>query len=140
MNTSSDSRITILMADDDPEDLELVEMALAKIDPNAGLYKVTNGKAAIEYLISQPEKDLPCLIVLDYNMPELTGLEVLSLMCNYTKFENIPKVILSTSSTPMHIQECIRNGAKEYFVKPNNMRGFTEVARKMLSYCKSNPS
>lgn len=132
------SPFTILMADDDLEDLELVEIAITKIDPNAGVYKVHNGRAALDYLTNQPDNNLPCLIILDYNMPELTGLDVLSQICKDRKFENIPKVIFSTSSSPMHIKECINNGAIEYLVKPNNMSGFYEVAKKMLSYCKGN--
>ena len=133
----TESRRTILIADDDPEDLELVEIALGKLEPGANLQKVTNGRAAVEYLVSQPHNKLPCLIILDYNMPELTGLEVLAHICNDDKFEKIPKIIFSTSSSPVHIEECMRKGASEYFVKPHTMSGFNDVAKKMLAYCNS---
>jgi CheY-like chemotaxis protein len=131
---------TILMADDDFEDLELIESAITSIKPDADLHKVTNGKAVIEYLSNQPDNKLPCLIILDYNMPELTGSQVLSVICKDKRYDTIPKVVLSTSSTPLHIHECMINGATEYFVKPNNMRDLDKLAKKMLDYCKENGS
>ena len=132
------SRKTILIADDDPEDLELVEIAFGKLEPGTDLRKVSNGRAAVEYLVNQPDNDLPCLIILDYNMPELTGLEVLSHICNDDKFEKIPKVIFSTSNSPLHKAECMKKGASEYFVKPNTLSGFNDIAKKMLAYCNPN--
>lgn len=126
------------MADDDFEDLELIETAITTVDPEANLHKVPNGKAAIDYLERQRDHELPCLIILDYNMPELTGSEVLALICKRKRYENIPKIILSTSNTPAFITECMNNGATEYFVKPDNMTALTSLARKMLDYCKRN--
>ena len=126
---------TILMADDDPEDLDLIEFAITQIEPDADLHKVNNGKAVIEYLAKQPDNNLPCLIVLDYNMPELTGSQVLTKICEAKRYDHIPKIILSTSNAAAHIHECINNGATEYFVKPSTMAAFTDLAKKMLNYC-----
>ena len=129
--------LTILLADDDLEDLELIETAITNIDPDADLHKVTNGKEVIEYLSNLPDKKLPCLIILDYNMPELTGSEVLSLISKQKRYDAIPKVILSTSNTPFHIQQCKSNGATDYFVKPSNMKDLIYLAEKMLNYCRN---
>ena len=126
-----ESFIDILLADDDEEDLELIENAITEIEPDADLHKVTNGKAVLEYLNNQPDNKLPCLIVLDYNMPELNGSEVLSLIYKEQRYENIPRVILSTSGAPLHIQNCISKGASEYFIKPNNMGDFDKLAKKI---------
>ena len=128
--------LTILMADDDFEDMELIENAITELEPDADLHKVTNGKAVIDYLAQQPDNKLPCLIILDYNMPELTGSEVLAMISKEKRYNNIPKVILSTSVTPAYIHECIKNGAAEYFVKPDNIPALTDLAKKMLHYCK----
>ena len=136
----SDSLIDILLADDDDEDLELIENAIVEIEPAADLHKVTNGKAVLEYLYNQPDEKLPCLIILDYNMPELNGSEVLALIDKEKRYNNIAKVILSTSSTPTHIHNCINNGASEYFIKPNNMGDFVKLAKKMLDYCNESKS
>ena len=132
------NNITILAADDDPEDLELIEDAILNEEPGAKLEKVTNGNEVIKYLNSRPDNDLPCLIILDYNMPELSGSQLLSMICKYPRYNGIPKVILSTSSAPFHINECMRNGATEYFVKPDNMKALYSIARKMLAFCRTN--
>jgi CheY-like chemotaxis protein len=129
---------TILIADDDTEDLELIEDAIMRHDPSSKLHKLNNGKSVIDYLAKQPDNDLPCLIMLDYNMPELTGLQVLSILKTQSRYQHIPKIILSTSSTPIHIHECINNGASEYFVKPNNLKDLDALMLKILGYCKDN--
>jgi CheY-like chemotaxis protein len=129
--------ITILLADDDEEDLELIEDAILGIEPGAELQKHTNGKAVIDFLQRQPDHKLPCLIILDYNMPELNGSQILMHMSGEERYEGIPKVVLSTSNAALHIHECITNGAAEYFVKPTNMTELRTLAAKMLSYCKT---
>lgn len=132
--------LTILMADDDFEDLELIESAITNIEPDADLHKVSNGKAVIDFLTNQPDAKLPCLIILDYNMPELTGSEVLAAIRKEKRYDLIPKVVLSTSNTPAYIHECMNNGATEYFVKPDNVPELTRLAKKMLNYCKTGRS
>src|SRR5690348_2095731 len=112
----------ILMADDDIDDLELIEEAVRDFRSDVQLHKVTNGKAVLEYLENQPDGQLPCLIILDYNMPELNGSEVLSLLSKMPRYKHVSKVIFSTSNAPMHVSECKNNGAVDYFVKPTNMR------------------
>lgn len=129
--------LTILMADDDLEDMEMMEDVITAIEPKAVLHKVDSGKAAIDYLNSQPGSKLPCLIILDYNMPELKGSEVLEVIRKDNRYKGIPKVILSTSNTKAYIEECIRHGATEYFVKPHNLDDLTKIAKQMLNYCKS---
>ncbi len=129
--------VKILIADDDLEDLELIEEALLRIEPTADLQKFTNGKKAIEYLVSSEDHELPCLIILDYSMPEINGSQVLSKIKNEARYHPIPKVVLSTSNAPLHIHECIANGATEYVVKPDNMKDLNALAQKLLNFCQS---
>jgi CheY-like chemotaxis protein len=130
----------ILMADDDPEDLELIEDAVLHIRPEARLHKVHSGKKAIEFLSRQKDDELPCLMILDYNMPELNGAEVLSELNAHSRYKNIPKLILSTSNAPLHVHECMSKGAAEYFVKPTNMKELNALVEKMLGYCNGHSS
>jgi CheY-like chemotaxis protein len=125
----------ILLADDDEEDLELIEESLLQLKPNAKLDKVSNGRAVIEYLNTRPVNDLPCLIVLDYSMPELNGLQVLSVISGDARFQAIPIVMLSTSNSPDHVKQCKENGAVEYFIKPNTLHGFEAIAENLLALC-----
>ena len=124
------------MADDDPEDIELIEDAILSLEPKAKLHKFSDGHSALEYLHAASDDDLPCLIILDYNMPELNGSEVLSFMKSKKRYNPIPKVVLSTSNAYIHEHECINNGAAEYIVKPDNVKGLEVVAKKLLTYCK----
>lgn len=130
------NKVNILMADDDIEDIELIEEAILNIEPDATLHKFFNGQSAIEFLHAAPDDSLPCLIILDYNMPELKGSEVLSFMKSKKRYDTIPKVVLSTSNASMHQYECLNNGASEYIVKPDNMKELNGLAKKLLTYCK----
>jgi len=124
------------MADDDAEDLEMIEEAILNLEPEATLHKFFNGHSAIEYLLSAPDDALPCLIILDYNMPELKGSEVLSFIKSKKRYDTIPKVVLSTSNAHVHQYECMKNGASEYIVKPDNLKELNGLAQKLLRYCK----
>ena len=128
--------LTILIADDDSEDLELMEIAITDLDPAVVLQKANNGEAAISYLAAQPDHELPCLIILDYNMPDLTGLELLTIISNDKRYDKIPKIILSTSNAARHLKDCINNGAAEYLIKPNSTTELSDLAKKLLAYCK----
>ena len=128
-------QVKILIADDDPEDLELIEEAILSTKQAVEFHKFTNGLTAIEYLNTSGDKDLPHLIILDYNMPELNGAQLLSSINSAPRYRAIPKVIVSTSNAPLHIQECMRNGAADYIVKPDNMRELYNMGEKLLAFC-----
>jgi CheY-like chemotaxis protein len=130
------NKLNILLADDDSEDIELIEEAILNLEPDAKLHKFCNGPSAIEYLHSAKDEELPCLIVLDYNMPKLKGSEVLSFMKSKKRYDTIPKIVLSTSTAYQHKHECMNNGALEYIVKPGNMKEMEVLAKKLLTYCR----
>jgi CheY-like chemotaxis protein len=134
----SHSRIKILVADDDPEDLELMEEHILSLDPTVKLDKFVDGLSAYKYLDSQPDSDLPSLIILDYNMPGLNGSQLLSSLKPVKRYASIPKVILSSSNTAKYIDECLQNGATEYFVKPDNMKEIQSLAKKLVSLATKN--
>lgn len=122
----------ILIADDDLEDLELIEDAILTAEPAVELHKFTNGLTAIEYLNSRLDKELPGLIILDYNMPELNGAQLLLSLKAQERYKSIPKVVLSTSNAPLHIHECLSNGASEYIVKPDTMKELYTLVKRLL--------
>ncbi len=129
--------LTILLAEDDPDDQELIKEAFSEADISFELKIVKDGKSAINYLEATPDKKLPCLIVLDYNMPELNGAEVLQHLYDKPRYKKIPKVILSTSGNKFYIQEALKKGAYAYRIKPSNYTRLVEIAKEMIDLCNS---
>ena len=118
----------ILIADDDIEDQELLRDAIMGINPDIRVDTVFNGRESITYLENCKLAGLPGAVVLDYNMPIMGGSEVLDVICNDQRFDEISKFIWSTSNTKTHINECLERGANEYFVKPDNSQKLFYIA------------
>jgi CheY-like chemotaxis protein len=125
----------ILIAEDDPDDQELIAMAFTIIDPSLKLHIVNDGKEALGYLQRSSDLDLPCVILLDYNMPEFNGAQVIQQLSTDKRFEFVPKVILSTSSNPLYINDCLQKGAHAYKVKPVDFEELVTIAREMAALC-----
>ncbi len=125
----------ILIAEDDLDDQELISYAFSQIDTEYQLHIVNNGKEAVDYLSALPDEALPCLLVLDYNMPELNGAEVIKILSSNERYSNLPKIVFSTSDSPKYIDHCLSVGANEYMVKPSTIDGIKEAIIKMVSYC-----
>lgn len=123
----------ILIADDDLDDLEMLEEALIEAAPDAVISKAVGGVRAVELLNGYTGATLPDLIVLDYNMPDMSGAEVLSYINEQKRYSAIPRVVFSTSDARRHVSDCLTKGAKKYFVKPNTKRELDEIALQMLS-------
>jgi CheY-like chemotaxis protein len=89
----------------------------------------------INHLKDLPDNLMPCLIVMDYNMPELNGAEILGELRKYKRYLRIPKVIWSTSNSEMYRNICLELGANDYLIKPSNVREMEEAVKYMLSFC-----
>lgn len=124
----------ILVADDDVDDMEFIEEAILSFEPQAVLTKASTGRVAMKLLEQCSDDRLPQLLILDYNMPEMSGAEVLASLYGVERYLSIPKIVLSTSSSPMHIRECKDNGATEYFTKPNTKAELNVLVKQMLEF------
>jgi CheY-like chemotaxis protein len=125
----------ILLGEDDIDDEELLREVFTRIDPSFNLEFVNNGRNVITRLQELEKSGMPCLIVLDYNMPTLNGAEILQELKQLKRFDPVPKIIWSTSDSETYKTICLQLGACDYVIKPSNMQGLTEVARYMLSFC-----
>ncbi|HZF63372.1 MAG TPA: response regulator [Chitinophagaceae bacterium] len=128
-------RHTILLAEDDRDDQELLKDAFEEVDPSCSLHIVENGKSVLDYLNNAPDDQLPCLIILDYNMPELNGGQVLQKLLDKPRFRTIPKVVLSTSGNTKYVKEAMDKGAHAYRVKPYDFSRLVAIAKEMLDLC-----
>jgi CheY-like chemotaxis protein len=122
----------ILIADDDQEDRDMLEEIILGIESDAVIHSLANGHQVQDFLKKCDEKKLPSIIVLDYNMPVITGAELLVKIYAQEQFKSIPVVIMSTSNAPKHVEECLANGANEYFVKPTDFHELKNLAQRIL--------
>ncbi|HEY2648326.1 MAG TPA: response regulator, partial [Puia sp.] len=88
----------VLCVDDDPDDRELIRNAIFKVDPSYTVAYATNGKEALQYLKRAGESDLPCLVILDINMPVMDGKQTLEEIKRNDKWNELPIVVFSTSA------------------------------------------
>ena len=114
----NDTRMTILYADDDADDCELVVEALEVIDPRINCVMVNDGLQALRTL--SDDKNLPDYIFLDVNMPVMDGKNCLIELKKDDRLKEIPVVIYSTSQNKEEIKELYEMGASEYLRKPNS--------------------
>ncbi len=124
----------ILLADDNPDDQTFIRDAFTYVKANVELKVLDSGIELLQHLQIISDEDLPSLIVLDYNMPKMNGVEVLKILLNDIRFKNIPKIILSTSFYQLHIDHCIKMGADGYLIKPDNIFSWQKIALNMLEY------
>jgi CheY-like chemotaxis protein len=129
----------ILLADDDPEDQDILKEYLLKEDPSLWIHCVLNGKEAVSWLEECPDEELPSLIILDYKMPLLNGIETLEQLNDVPRYLFIPKVIWSTSVLMEHKKLCLEKGAIAYFSKPVRPGDLISLAREMLKIIRTGP-
>ena len=128
---SQPSSLHILLADDDEEDQELIRDAIIAEAPGTHITLVGNGVQALSYL--EANELLPGLIVLDYKMPLLNGVETLERLGGDTRYSSIPVVVWSTSNRQEYIDICLEKGAAQFFTKPNDPRELRHMVTSLLS-------
>jgi CheY-like chemotaxis protein len=126
----------ILLAEDDPNDVELTRIALQKHNLANELEVVNNGELALDYLYCRGEyesrpKGNPAVVLLDLKMPKLDGKEVLRVMRSDQRFKKIPVVIMTSSRENPDVEECYELGANSYVVKPVNFKEFVDVVKEV---------
>ena len=139
MNRDS-QRITILMADDDPEDRLLAKEALDEARLANDLHFVENGEELMDYLrqrgaYSDPtESPRPGLILLDLNMPKMDGREALKEIKKDQLLRRIPVVILTTSKAEEDVIRTYDVGASSFVTKPVTFEGLVDVMKGLARY------
>lgn len=125
----------ILCADDDLDDKELLCDGLTKIDPEVEILHAINGMVALEQLSEfKQNKELPCLMIVDLNMPLLDGKELIKRVKADSEISSIPIVVFSTSKN-LTDQTYFETFGIKVFEKPHTTQGMETVAREMLALC-----
>ena len=125
----------ILWADDDMDDLMLMRQVLQELGDNYNIAEVHNGKEALDYLQEGKQANtLPCLIILDMNMPVMDGKETLSRLKKDEALKEIPVVFFTTSNSQIDKLYCKHQGV-EMITKPPQYANLKEAVQKLLKYC-----
>ncbi len=135
MTNSTTARNVVFYADDDLDDLELVKDAFAQYSKNVEVLTATDGSKALSYLSNLKKYDtLPCLIILDVNMPVINGKETLLRLREIEHFQDVPVVLFTTSSQPMD-----KSFAKKYnagfITKPIDVKQMEVIADHFIEHC-----
>ena len=120
---------TILLAEDNPKDVELTIEALSDHNLANHVVVVKDGVEAMEYLryegnYKQRKHENPAVLLLDIKMPRMNGIEVLKAIRSDDKLKTIPVVILTSSREEPDLKKCYELGVNAYVVKPVNFKDF----------------
>jgi len=133
-------QIPILLVEDDRLDVKNVQRAFSQLRITNPLFVVGDGEQALRFLRNEPPfADLsayprPGLILLDINMPIMSGIEFLQQYKATTEFKSIPAVVLTTSDEERDLAESYDLGIAGYIVKPITFEDFVDVISRIDLY------
>jgi CheY-like chemotaxis protein len=133
---SDQKTAAILVAEDDPDDRSILELALSSACAGVPLRSVCDGQEVMDYLQGKPPYDdrvaypIPSLLLLDLKMPRRSGLETLEWIRSRPEFERLAVVILSGSNRKNDIDRAYGSGANFYLMKPHK---FSDLAPMLKS-------
>jgi CheY-like chemotaxis protein len=134
------SPVNILYVEDDEVDVQFAEHALGANGqcPNVKLSIVTDGEEAAAYLgitdNGRPRPARPNVILLDLNLPKITGKELLRRIKGAEHLNGVPVVIFSTSNHQTDIDETFSLGASGYFTKPSSLATYRKIFQVISDY------
>jgi two-component system response regulator len=127
-----DLEIKILLVEDNYEDAAVTKRVLSHNKLNNDLVMAASGKEALAVLQNKNKADLPQLILLDINLPDISGIDLLTSITKDKNFSNIPVVILTGSNVDQDIQKSYDLGADSYLVKPISNNALMLVIEKLF--------
>lgn len=129
----------IVLAEDNPNDVELTLAALADINLANEVVVVRDGAEALDYLFrrnqyAQRAPGNPAVLLLDLKMPKIDGLDVLRALKADDHLKTIPVVMLTSSREEQDLVSSYKLGVNAYVVKPVDFRAFIDAVRKMGAF------
>ena len=134
---NKENQIEILLVEDNPGDVRLTLEALKAGKINNMVNVVTDGEQAVDYLKKKngfENRILPELILLDLNLPKLSGREVLEIIKEDNDLKHIPVVILTTSKSEDDILKSYQHYANCYITKPVDFEQFSTAIKKLEDF------
>ncbi|MGF9563409.1 response regulator [Neorhizobium sp. JUb45] len=128
--------VTIVMIEDDEGHARLIEKNVRRAGVNNDIVPFTNGTAALDYILGadrsgDPSQGRYLLILLDLNLPDMSGIDILEKVKSNQHTKRLPVVILTTTDDEREIQRCYDLGANVYITKPVEYESFANAIRQL---------
>lgn len=128
--------VTIVMIEDDEGHATLIEKNLRRAGIMNDIIHIDNGRKAADYLLGKGEyavnrPSTPMLILLDLNLPELDGFQILEMIKKDDSTKLIPVIILTTTDNPREVERGYALGCNVYVTKPVEYEAFADSIRKL---------
>ena len=127
------NRVVLLLVEDNIDDLALIMRALKRSDMAPEIVVARDGVEALAYL-HEEERALPKFVLLDLNLPKMTGLEVLRRIREDPRTRHLPVVVLTSSQEDRDINTSYDLGASSYVRKPVRSERFADAVRQLGAY------
>jgi CheY-like chemotaxis protein len=130
----------ILYAEDEENDVFFLRRAFQQANISHPLVVVSDGQEAIDYCcgsgryMNRSEHPLPCLLLLDLNMPRKSGIEVLEWIRKESPVCTLPVIVLTSSLQDTDINRAYIHGANAYVAKPSQPEGLIAVAKTVKDF------
>ena len=127
----------VLLAEDNDDDVELTRQGFRRAKLLVNLHRVEDGEKCMAFLRKQGEYEkvpTPDLILLDLNMPKMSGREVLAEMIKDERLKGLPVVVLTTSELEEEVLNMYKMRCSSYIVKPVDFDQFLKVVRTIAEY------
>ena len=128
----------ILLVEDDPNDVELIQLALDTCNFVNQIDIAEDGEQALHYLIGRdgnpPLHPLPRLVLLDLKLPKISGIKVLEAIRGHPRTQNLVVVVMTSSEEDKDLNACYNLGVNSYIVKPLDFTQFIMIARQVGFY------
>ena len=135
LHTETLTKINLLVVDDDHDDTAIIKDTIEEVSSKHAVHCLHKSEKLFDYLDSIKPIDLPSLIILDYNMPIITGVALLKQLKSSPLYKHIPVAVYSNSTFSKHKEECIKAGACVYVSKASTVREIEQNLKEILSHC-----
>ena len=119
----------LYLVDDDEDDRMFLSGAVQEVIENVTIIEYNNGVDFLEKVLSDKSLMGSVLVIVDMNMPRMTGLETIREFKANPNMANVPIVVISTSSNPELQEQAFAIGAAGYLIKPSSATGLSEIAK-----------
>ena len=126
--------VTILLVEDDPGHAVLIEKNLRRAGIANNIIRVDDGQKAVDFLFkkgefSNDDRPTPLLILLDLNLPVLSGYQVIEMIKHNERTRQIPVIVITTTDTPHEVSRCYELGCNVYVTKPVEYEQFSDAIK-----------